>query len=74
MAGQVCTAAERLIVHEAVHDEFVSKLVERTKALRMGDPLDESTEMGPISEARIMAKIAAEFPVEIDRAIKRLMA
>lgn len=57
MAGQVCTAAERLIVHEAIHDEFVSKLVERTKALRMGDPLDESTEMGPISEERIMAKV-----------------
>jgi acyl-CoA reductase-like NAD-dependent aldehyde dehydrogenase len=57
MAGQVCTAAERLIVHEAVHDEFVSKLVERTKALVMGDPLDEATEMGPVSEERIMAKI-----------------
>jgi acyl-CoA reductase-like NAD-dependent aldehyde dehydrogenase len=57
MAGQVCTAAERLIVHEAIHDEFVSKLVERTKALRMGDPMDDLTEMGPISEERIMAKI-----------------
>jgi acyl-CoA reductase-like NAD-dependent aldehyde dehydrogenase len=57
MAGQVCTAAERLIVHEAIHDEFVSKLVERTKSLRMGDPMDELTEMGPISEERIMAKI-----------------
>lgn len=57
MAGQVCTAAERLIVHEAIHDEFVGKLVERTKALRVGDPFDELTDMGPISESRIMAKV-----------------
>lgn len=67
MAGQVCTAAERLIVHEDVHDEFVSKLVERTRSIRMGDPLDEATEMGPISEARIMAKI--ERHVEDARAL-----
>lgn len=57
MAGQVCTAAERLLVHEAIHDEFVSKLVARTKQIKLGDPLEESTEMGPISESRIMAKV-----------------
>lgn len=57
MSGQVCTAAERLLVHESVHDEFVSKLVARTNELKVGDPLDESTDMGPISEERIMGKV-----------------
>lgn len=56
-AGQVCTAAERILVHEQVHDEFVEKLVERTKALKVGDPLDESTDMGPLSEKRILDKV-----------------
>ena len=57
MAGQVCTSAERIVVHSAVHDEFVAKLTARAAALTVGDPLDESTDMGPISEARILAKI-----------------
>lgn len=57
MSGQVCTAAERLLVHEAVHDEFVARLVARTQQLNVGDPLDESTDMGPMSDERIMAKV-----------------
>ena len=36
LAGQCCTAAERILVHESVKDEFVAKLVERTKVLRVG--------------------------------------
>ncbi len=48
MAGQVCTAAERILVHRDVHDEFVERLVAKTAALRVGDPLDESTDMGPM--------------------------
>ena len=39
LAGQCCTAAERILVHESVKDEFLEALLERTKALRVGDPL-----------------------------------
>ena len=48
-AGQRCTATSRLLVHEAVYDEFMSRLVERTRALRLGNPLDEKTDVGPLS-------------------------
>ena len=48
LAGQVCTAAERVLVHRDVHDAFVERLVERTKQLRVGDPLTEDTDMGPM--------------------------
>lgn len=48
LAGQCCTAAERILVHESVKDAFVAALAERTKALRVGDPLDEETDMGPM--------------------------
>jgi succinate-semialdehyde dehydrogenase/glutarate-semialdehyde dehydrogenase len=47
-AGQVCTSAERLLVHEEVYDEFVYKFIERAKKLNIGDPANESTDMGPV--------------------------
>ena len=46
--GQKCTASSRLIVHHAVHDTFVAKLLERMRALKVGHALDPETEMGPV--------------------------
>ncbi len=46
--GQRCTATSRLILHEDIYDEFIEMLVERVKNLKIGDPLDESTDMGPV--------------------------
>src|SRR5499427_9367233 len=45
--GQRCTAASRIAVHKSVYKEFVSRLVERAKSLKVGDGLDPATEMGP---------------------------
>jgi succinate-semialdehyde dehydrogenase/glutarate-semialdehyde dehydrogenase len=56
LAGQCCTAAERILVHESVKDEFIEALVERTKALRVGDPLDEETDMGPLCTDEVLAR------------------
>jgi succinate-semialdehyde dehydrogenase / glutarate-semialdehyde dehydrogenase len=47
--GQSCIAAKRFIVHEAVADEFERKFVERMQALRLGDPMDEGTDLGPLA-------------------------
>jgi len=46
--GQKCTAASRLIVHDAVHDAFVEKLVAAAKALRVGHALEPGTQIGPV--------------------------
>lgn len=46
--GQRCTATSRAIVTEAVADEFVNKLVERAKKMRIGNGMDPDTDMGPI--------------------------
>src|SRR5579859_4535639 len=46
-AGQRCTAASRVIVQRGVYREFVDKLVERAKRLKVGNGLDESVDMGP---------------------------
>jgi acyl-CoA reductase-like NAD-dependent aldehyde dehydrogenase len=47
--GQTCMAGSRLIVHADVHDELVSLVAERAAAIRLGDPNDPSTEMGPVA-------------------------
>ena len=50
-SGQTCMAGSRLLVEDAVHDEFVSRLADRAGAIRLGDPLDAATEMGPLAFA-----------------------
>jgi aldehyde dehydrogenase (NAD+) len=53
-AGQRCTATSRIIVHKKIAAEFTARLVERAGALRVGDPIDEGVDMGPlISEAQL---------------------
>jgi aldehyde dehydrogenase (NAD+) len=47
--GQTCMAGSRLIVHESVHDELVRLVTERAGTIKLGDPLDPATEMGPMA-------------------------
>ncbi|CAI2367710.1 unnamed protein product [Moneuplotes crassus] len=47
--GQACINAKRFIVHEAVYDEFKDKFVKNIAAQKVGDPLDESTNVGPLA-------------------------
>jgi succinate-semialdehyde dehydrogenase / glutarate-semialdehyde dehydrogenase len=55
--GQACTAANRIYVHRSIHDEFVSKLAERMKAIRVGAGTDENTQCGPLVDAKSVAKV-----------------
>ena len=48
--GQSCINAKRLIVHEDIADDFVSKLVAKVDAMVLGDPMDENTDIGPMSQ------------------------
>lgn len=48
-SGQVCSNGTRVFVHESILEEFVHKLVERTKRLRIGCPMDNSTDIGPMA-------------------------
>lgn len=47
--GQICTAGSRLLVEDAVYDEFVERLAENTNALRVGDGLDPTSQLGPVA-------------------------
>jgi aldehyde dehydrogenase (NAD+) len=56
--GQRCTASSRLIVQEGIHDKFVEELSKAVKALKVGDPLDASTQIGPvIDEAQLKSNL-----------------
>ncbi|MGH9434029.1 MAG: aldehyde dehydrogenase family protein [Terriglobia bacterium] len=44
--GEVCSAGSRLLLHQDIHDQFLDKLVEKARTMRVGDPLDPKTEMG----------------------------
>jgi betaine-aldehyde dehydrogenase len=50
-AGQVCSNATRVFVHEAIKPRFLDRLIARTQAIRIGDPLDEGVQMGPLISA-----------------------
>jgi aldehyde dehydrogenase (NAD+) len=47
-SGQVCSAGSRILVHESIYDEVVERLAARAKAIRVGDPRDAATGMGPL--------------------------
>jgi acyl-CoA reductase-like NAD-dependent aldehyde dehydrogenase len=56
-AGQSCTAGSRLLVHRRAHDQLVEMVADGAARLRLGPPLQEATEVGPIQNARQFARI-----------------
>jgi betaine-aldehyde dehydrogenase len=65
-AGQVCTSAERFYVAREVYDDFVSEFVDYTSSLRVGDPLEQSTDVGPMVSAPQRAKVEAQLSAAVD--------
>jgi len=55
--GEACTAANRFYVHEKIHDVFARKLTEKMAALKMGNGLDESVNLGPLVNAETRDKV-----------------
>jgi betaine-aldehyde dehydrogenase len=58
-SGQVCTNGTRVFVHRSQIKEFEQKIIERVKRIRMGDPIDESTNFGPLASFAHMEKVLA---------------
>jgi len=58
-AGQSCVAGSRLLVHESVHSQFIDMLSTGMNNITLGDPLDERTEIGPISNAKQFAHVTS---------------
>jgi aldehyde dehydrogenase (NAD+) len=64
--GQICMSANRVLVHEAVFSEFTERYVDKVRSLRVGDPRDESTILGPL----ITAQAAEGLNAAVDKAIE----
>jgi succinate-semialdehyde dehydrogenase/glutarate-semialdehyde dehydrogenase len=64
--GQSCIAAKRFVVHEAIYDRFVKAFVERMAALKVGDPMDPATDVGPLATGRELSKLSEQ----VDAAVK----
>ncbi|WDF75264.1 aldehyde dehydrogenase family protein (plasmid) [Novosphingobium sp. KACC 22771] len=56
-AGQICSAGTRLFVQRSIHDEFMARLADYTRTIRVGDPLDPETQIGPVVSAPQMERI-----------------
>jgi len=57
--GQRCTSSSRLLVQASIYDEFVAKAAERVKKLKVGDPFDPNTEVGPLIHQRHLEKVSS---------------
>jgi aldehyde dehydrogenase (NAD+) len=55
--GEMCTAGSRLLLHQDIHDRFLDELVAKAKKLRLGNPLDPATQVGPQISGRQMDRI-----------------
>jgi acyl-CoA reductase-like NAD-dependent aldehyde dehydrogenase len=58
-AGQSCISVQRIYVERAVHDDFVARFVPKVEALKVGDPADEATDVGPVIDAEARERILA---------------
>lgn len=70
LSGQVCTASKRLIVADSVADEFMRLLVARVKRLKVGDPLSEETDVGPVINGDSLDRIHTLVLEAVDEGAK----
>jgi succinate-semialdehyde dehydrogenase/glutarate-semialdehyde dehydrogenase len=56
-SGQVCTSSERLLIHDAIYDEFMDKFRERVAGLVCGDPAEEDTDIGPLCNPATLERV-----------------
>lgn len=66
-AGQICCGTERIFVHRSVKDEFIGYLKKIFEEVKMGNPLDESTTMGPICNEPGVAKMEAQVKEAVEK-------
>lgn len=64
--GQACIAGSRLLLHEAIADEFISRFVALTESIRLGDPMDRATEMGPLTSPEHRDRVLNYVKVAVD--------
>ena len=70
--GQSCIAAKRFIVHARIYEEFEKRFVEGMKALRVGDPMNEATDIGPLATEQILSDLHEQVQTSVAAGAKIL--
>ncbi|HXS93939.1 MAG TPA: aldehyde dehydrogenase family protein [Candidatus Limnocylindrales bacterium] len=71
-AGQICCAAKRILVQESVYQPFLAKLMDRVAKIRMGDPMSEETDLGPLISPEAARRADEQVKKSIDMGAKSL--
>ena len=71
-SGQSCIAGKRFLVADQVYDRFLDQFVERMRALKVGDPFDEATEIGPLATEQILEDVHEQVQKSIAAGAKLL--
>ncbi|WP_180076453.1 NAD-dependent succinate-semialdehyde dehydrogenase [Acinetobacter sp. YH12106] len=69
-AGQVCTAAKRFILHEKIAEQFKAGMLKAFEQLKLGDPLDPETTLGPLSSADALEKLTEQVDKAVEHGAK----
>ncbi|GGL32555.1 aldehyde dehydrogenase [Phycicoccus endophyticus] len=64
--GQTCIAGSRALIHEAVYDEVLERVTDRARTIRLGDPADRSTDMGPLASEAQFEKVRTFVGAALD--------
>jgi aldehyde dehydrogenase len=70
--GEVCTCPSRALIEESIYDEFMARCLKRIEAIRQGDPLDRTTQMGPQVSTAQLEKIASYVQIGLDEGAELL--
>jgi glyceraldehyde-3-phosphate dehydrogenase (NADP+) len=72
-AGQVCISVQRIYVVDAIYDDFVAAFVDKVRQLRVGDPLDPATDLGPMVDERAVARTHEWVGEALERGARALV-
>jgi acyl-CoA reductase-like NAD-dependent aldehyde dehydrogenase len=64
--GQACIAGSRLLLHRSIADEFLARFIELSESIRLGDPLDPDTEMGPLTSPSHRDRVLSYVKIALD--------
>ncbi|MEM0011287.1 MAG: NAD-dependent succinate-semialdehyde dehydrogenase [Nitrososphaerota archaeon] len=70
--GQICNSVNRIYVEKSMYDDFLDKFVEETRKLRIGDPFDPNTDLGPMSNKEVLNKVLEHVNDAISKGAKVL--
>src|SRR5437773_3455423 len=71
-SGQSCIAAKRLFIADSIYDQFLGQFLQRMRALKVGDPMDEATELGPLATEQILQGVHEQVQKSIAAGAKLL--